>query len=51
MAGIASKAEILNSLKAEAKRLGLVLHDESGEGFKGEVESIRTARLCKNSIL
>ena len=40
MAGIASKAEILTSLKAEARRLGLTLYDESGEGFKGDVESI-----------
>jgi len=40
MAGIASKAEILNNLKTEAKHLGLTLHDESGEGFKGDVESI-----------
>jgi hypothetical protein len=37
---IASKAEILANLKAEAKRLGLALRDESGEGFKGDVESI-----------
>jgi hypothetical protein len=41
MSEIASKAVILANLKAEAKRLGLNLHDESGEGFKGDVESIR----------
>ena len=40
MAEIASKAEILVNLKAAAKRLGLTLHDESSEGFKGDVESI-----------
>jgi len=40
MAEIASKAEILVNLKAAAKRLGLTLHDENSEGFKGDVESI-----------
>ena len=40
MADIASKADMLAGLKAEAKRLGLTLRDESGEGFKGDVESI-----------
>jgi len=40
MADIASKADMLAKLKGEAKRLGLNLHDESGEGFKGDVESI-----------
>ena len=40
MADIASKADMLASLKAEAKRLGLTLREESGEGFKGDVESI-----------
>ena len=40
MAAIASKAEILANLKAAAKRLGLTLRDENGEGFKGDVESI-----------
>ena len=40
MADIASKADMLASLKAEAKRLGLTLREESAEGFKGDVESI-----------
>ncbi len=40
MADIASKADLLAKLKAEAKRLGLTLREESGEGFKGDVESI-----------
>jgi hypothetical protein len=40
MAEIASKADMLAKLKAEAKRLGLTLREESGEGFKGDVESI-----------
>jgi hypothetical protein len=40
MSEIASKAVILANLKAEAKRLGLNLHDENSEGFKGDVESI-----------
>ena len=40
MADIASKADLLAALKAEAKRLGLTLRDESAEGFKGDVESI-----------
>jgi hypothetical protein len=40
MAETASKAGMLANLKAEAKRLGLALHDESAEGFKGDVESI-----------
>jgi hypothetical protein len=40
MAAIASKADMLANLKTEAKRLGLTLHDESAEGFKGDVESI-----------
>jgi hypothetical protein len=40
MAEIAGKVEMLANLKAEAKRLGLTLHDESAEGFKGDVESI-----------
>ena len=40
MSEIASKAVLLAKLKAEAKRLGLALHDESGEGFEGDVESI-----------
>ena len=40
MAVIASKADLLANLKTEAKRLGLTLHDESAEGFKGDVESI-----------
>ena len=40
MAAIASQADLLISLKAEAARLGLQLHDESSGGFKGDVESI-----------
>ena len=31
---------MLAGLKAEAKRLGVGLRDETGDGFKGEVESI-----------
>ena len=40
MADIANKADMLATLKAVAKHLGLTLRDESGEGFKGDVESI-----------
>jgi hypothetical protein len=36
-----NKAEIMAGLKAEAARAGLKLHDETGEGFKGEIESIK----------
>ena len=35
-----SKADLFAALKAEAMRLGLILRDESGDGFKGEVEAI-----------
>ena len=40
MGAIASQTEVLFNLKTEAHRLGLNLHDESGDGFKGDVESI-----------
>jgi hypothetical protein len=40
MTDAASKSGLLDGLKAEAKRLGLALRDESGDGFKGEIEVI-----------
>jgi hypothetical protein len=40
MTEIVSKAEILTNLKSAARRLGLTLHDENADGFKGDVESI-----------
>lgn len=36
----ANKTALLAALKAEAQRLGLKLQGESGEGFKGEIESV-----------
>jgi len=37
---MADKAELLGMLKADAQRLGLVLRDEGGDGFRGEIEAI-----------